>query len=301
MKAVGPPPAGKDTAGELVDDHHLAVLGDHVVLVAVIEGMCPQALLQNVKRLEIGRVVEVTITAEQPTATEQLLRALHAVLGQRHAAILLVEVVVLVFAQPRDDLVDHLVLLARGLSGAADDQWRACLVDQDGVDLIDDRVVQITLHVVVDAELHVVAHVVEAKLVVLAVRDVALVRALLDLVALARNDDAGAQTQEAVELAHPLGVTTREVVVDRDHMNALALEPIQVTGKRGNQRLALAGLHLGDLALVQHDSADQLHVIVAHSKNALASLARHGVRGDHQVIDRSAVVDLLPELGGFAA
>ena len=247
----------------------------------MIEGMRTEALLQDVKRLEVGRVVEVgAVTGEQTTASQQLLRALHAVLGEGHAAVLLVEVVVLILAQPRDDLVDHLVVVTRSFTGPADDQRRARLVDEDGVDLVDDRVVQITLHVVVDAELHVVAHVVEAELVVLAVRDVAVVRALLDLVALAWNDDAGAQPEEPVELAHPLRVATCEVIVDRHDMDPLALETVQVAGERGDQRLALAGFHLGDFALVEHDAADELDVVVPHSKNALACLAGHGIRGD---------------------
>ena len=40
--------------------------------------------------------------------------------------------------------------------------------------------------------------------------------------------DAGAQAEEAVEPAHPLGVARGEVVVDRDDVHALALERVQV-------------------------------------------------------------------------
>ena len=42
-------------------------------------------------------------------------------------------------------------------------------------------------------------------------------------------------------------------------------ERVQVQRQRGHERLALAGLHLGDAALVQHHAADQLHVEVAHA------------------------------------
>ena len=61
------------------------------------------------------------------------------------------------------------VLLARRLGLAADDERRARLVDEDRVDLVDDGVVQRALRVLERAELHVVAQVVEAELVVLAV------------------------------------------------------------------------------------------------------------------------------------
>ena len=58
------------------------------------------------------------------------------------------------------------------LGRSRDDERRARLVDQDGVDLVDDRVVQLALHVVLEPQLHVVAQVVEAELVVRAVGDV---------------------------------------------------------------------------------------------------------------------------------
>jgi hypothetical protein len=61
----------------------------------------------------------------------------------------------------------------------------------------------------------------------------------------------------------------REVVVDRDDVHALAGQRVQVGGQRRDQRLALAGLHLGDLAVVQHHAAEQLHVEVAHAQRAL--------------------------------
>jgi len=62
----------------------------------------------------------------------------------------------------------------------------------------------------------------------------AVVRALLDLVALAWNDDAGAQPEEPVEPAHPLRIASREVVVDGHDVDALAFETVQVAGERGD-------------------------------------------------------------------
>ena len=53
-----------------------------------------------------------------------------------------------------------------------DDQRRPRLVDEDVVDLVDDREVALALHALVEVDDHVVAQVVEAELVVRAVRDV---------------------------------------------------------------------------------------------------------------------------------
>src|SRR5438034_11152816 len=57
--------------------------------------------------------------------------------------------------------------------GTRDDERGTGLVDQDRVDLVDDRVRMPTLHPVVRRDHHVVAQVIEAELVVRAVGDVA--------------------------------------------------------------------------------------------------------------------------------
>ena len=65
-------------------------------------------------------------------------------------------------------------------------------------------------------------------------------------------------------LAHPLGVAFRQVIVDRDHVDAAPGEGIQVNRQGRDQGFPFTGFHLGNLALVQHHAADQLHVEVAH-------------------------------------
>ncbi len=69
----------------------------------------------------------------------------------------------------RLELVEH---VGRVLDGAGDDERRARLVDEDGVDLVDDGVVVPALDAVLEPDRHVVAQVVEAELVVRAVGDV---------------------------------------------------------------------------------------------------------------------------------
>jgi 1-acyl-sn-glycerol-3-phosphate acyltransferase len=83
-------------------------------------------------------------------------------------------------------------------------------------------------------------------------------------------DDADAQTEKMIDLAHPGGIAARQIVVDGHDVHALAGQGVEIGGQRGHQGLALAGAHLGDLAVVQHHAADQLHVEVAHAEHALA-------------------------------
>ena len=153
-----------------------------------------------------------------------------------------------------------------------------------------------------EVELHVVAEVVEAELVVRAVGDVAAVGDLTFLVVQVVLDDADRHAKEPVDAAHPLGVAAREVVVDGDDVDALALERVEIGRQGRDERLAFAGLHLGDLAAVEHDAADELHVEVPHVR------ARGGrPRGRRRTLPAAGRRALRPsaearaELGGLAA
>ncbi len=132
------------------------------------------------------------------------------------------------------------------------------------------------LDLVLDLELHVVAEVVEAELVVGAIGDVGAVGLAALLVVEVVDDDTDGEAEEAVDLAHPLGVTFGEIVVDGDDVDAVTGKCVEVAGESGYEGLAFAGLHLGDLAGVEDDASDQLDVEVTHLDGALAGLADHG-------------------------
>ena len=78
--------------------------------------------------------------------------------------------------EPRHEAGEREVQVGRFLGLAADDQRRPRLVDEDVVDLVDDREAALALDPLVELEDHVVAQVVEPELVVRAVRDVRRVR-----------------------------------------------------------------------------------------------------------------------------
>ncbi len=168
-------------------------------------------------------------------------------------------------------------------------------------DLVDDGVDVAALDHVLQPVLHVVAQIVEAELVVGAVGDVAGVGRLALLVVQAVHDDADGEAEEPVDLAHPFGVAPGQIVVDGDDVHALAGERVEIDRQRRDQGLAFAGLHLGDLALVQDHAADELHVEMALAEGALGGLA-HGGEGRHQeVVELGAVGDLLLEFVGAGA
>ena len=79
-----------------------------------------------------------------------------------------------------------------------------------------------------------------------------------------------------MDLAHPLTVALGQVVVHRDDVDAPAGQGVQIGGQSGYQGLALAGLHLGDPALVQHDAAHQLHPVGPHAQHPVRGLPHGG-------------------------
>ena len=244
---------------------------------------------------------------------EQLGDLVEALLGQRHDAVLFVDRViagVILFAgllafdhfaadQARDDRVGLVILVGGFLAGTADDQRRAGLVDQDRIDLVDDGVVVAALGAIVQAEFHVVAQVVEAELVVGAVGDVAGVGGFALLVVQAVDHQADRQTHELVEAAHPLRVAAGQVVVDRHDMDAGAREAVQIHRQSGGEGLAFAGFHFRNLAAMEYDAANQLHVEMAHFQNSSAGFAHRREGFDEQVVERRSSGQLVAEFLGL--
>src|SRR5262245_41912876 len=154
---------------------------------------------------------------------------------------------------------------------------------------------------VVERHGHVVAQVVEAELRVRPVRHVA----RICLAPLRERHEVLDEAHRAPELLvdglRPLGVTLGEVVVDRDEVDTPACEPVEVERLHGDEGLALARLHLCDVALVEDDAAHQLDVEEADADRAPERLADGGVRVEEEVLERLAVLEPLLELGGLAA
>ena len=150
---------------------------------------------------------------------------------------------------------------------------------------------------------HVVAQVVEAELVVRAVGDVrgvrllardgpevdeSLVRAPVIWVVQVGNvvlDDADRQAEAMEDGTHPLRVALGQVIVHGHDVDAALRHRVQRRGQRGDEGLALAGLHLRDLSLVQRHSAEELDVEVAHAELAPAYLAGSGEDLGQRVVE----------------
>ena len=274
MQALGVAAAFHDAARELVDDLHLAV-NDHIVNVAMEQELRLERLLQVIGQLT-GRVGVDIVDAEHGLDLGE------ARLGGVDGLLRLIHLEVLVELQSGHDAGELVVRIGGARAGAGDDQRRAGLVDEDGVDLVDDGEMMAALHAGVGARDHVVAQVVEAELGVGTVGDIGLVGELLGIGAHAVLDKAHAHAQKLIHLPHPLAIATRQVIVDGDDVHVLPAKGVEVAGERGHERLALARAHLGDLAVVERHAADELDVEVTHAQRSHRRLAHRRERlGQH--------------------
>ena len=311
VQAITPAATRHHPASELIDDHRIAIAHDVV-----------DVLGEHLLGLErIADEVGPGIFRVEQIAHPQLLLGLGiALVGEGHVALLLIDFVV---ALGIDAVFTHFggaleqgshlggapIFLLGPLDLAGDDQGGAGLIDQDRVHLVDHAEVGRALHHLGDVAGHVVAQVVEAQLAVGGIGDVAGVVGPAGSGRHVLLDQAHREAQEAVHLAHPLGVAPGQVVVHGHHVHAPAGEGVEVGRQGGHQGFALAGFHLGDLAVVQHHAADQLHIEVAHAQHPLARLAYYGKGLGQQLIEQGPLLgrlaghllQLLAEFSGEAA
>ena len=315
VQTFAPASACHQAAGEFVNDDDLAVL-HHVMLVAVVQMVGTQRSIQMVHQRDVGRVVERRAFGNQALVGQHALGCLVALLGQEDLVRLLIHREVarldhaltgtrvgltLLAHHQRHHLVHGDVHRRVVFCLATDDERRACLINQDRIDFVNDGVVEPALHPVARLVDHVVTQVVKAVFVVRSVRDVGTVGGLLFLAWHVGQVDAYAQAKEVVEARHPLRVAVGKVVVDRHHVRAVAGKRIEVHGQGRRKRLALAGSHLGNLAKMQRNAADQLHVEVPHLHHALGAFPHYGKGLGQQRIEMLAACNAGLELVCFGA
>ena len=315
VQAIAPATARHEAAGEFVHDHDFAVL-HNVVLIAVIKVVGTQGCVQVVHQSDVGRVVNRSTLGDQAMAGQNTLCRLVPLLGQEDLVRLLINGEVsglddpfararigfpFLAHQQRNHLVHGNVNCRVVFCLTTDDQWRACLVDQDGVHLVHDGVIQPLLHTVTGFVDHVVTQVIEAVFVVGAVGDVSAIRGLLFLARHVGQVDTHRQTQEVIEAAHPLGIAIGKIVIHGDYVHALARQRIEVHRQRSGQGFALTRAHFRNLAMVQCHAPKHLHIEVAHFHDALGTLTHHSKGFGEDRIKRLALGYAILELLGFGA
>ena len=280
MQTVTPLATFHHASGVVVDDDDFIIAHD-VTDIVFVEVMRLQGVVDQMRPLHVARRVEALHAGE-------FFRVAHAQLGEMARVFLFLQLEVQVAFKLSRQFVGHRVLRHVVVGTPGDDQRCAGFVDQDVVDLIDDRVVEPPLNLLVLERLHVVAQVVEAELVVRSVSDVAAVGDLffvLTGVGLNRTDG---QAETHVQRSHPFHVALGQVVVDRDDMHRTG-HRIQERRERRHQCLAFPGDHLGDHPLMQDVAAHHLHVVVAHLEIAFARFTHGGESIGNEILQRLSI------------
>ena len=83
-------------------------------------------------------------------------------------------------------------------------------------------------------------------------------------------------------------------------MDALADQGVKVDRQGCHQRLALTGFHLGDLALVQNDAAEQLYIKMALTKSAFSGFTNRRESLLKKIVERLAAGEAFLQPAGAA-
>ena len=197
---------------------------------------------------------------------EIALAELYTFVSKRNLIVFLLHLVVSLFIESLYEGVGISVHNAGIYAASRNDKRSSGFIDEDGVDLVDDGVVEFSLCEILLVGNHVVAQIVETELVVCSVSDICHVLIVSGLSFYGMDNASDLEPEEGVELAHPLSVTLCQVVIDCYNMHAPAFESVEVCRQGSYQSLTFTSLHLGDAALMENYASDELHSEVLHSQ-----------------------------------
>ena len=167
VQSIRPAPARHQPAGEFINDNHFAILDD-VVDIAFKNRVRFERLLHVVQRIDLTRIVEIM-------HAEQTLDFRYSTLRQRHRAAFLIDRVISLGVdgravllrrialdhraplQFRNDAVDIVILIGGLLRRPGNDQRGSRFIDEDIVNFVHHRIVELPLDIFLQRELHVVA------------------------------------------------------------------------------------------------------------------------------------------------
>ena len=218
LQPVRPAAVGGDASLELVHHFDLAVL-HHVIHVAPQQFLGVDGMVQSNQEREIFRVIKVA-------AAQRRLGSSGAMRGQVDVAGVFVgRVVGARLKLPREHGHAMRQVLGGG-GGARDHQGNARFVDQDGIGFVDQREVEVALDQIGRIVTQMVAQQIEADFVGGGVGDVGVVGAPPVIKGHVLGHVRHRKPQQPVHSAHPFRIAPGQVIIHRQHMDALAGEGI---------------------------------------------------------------------------
>ena len=126
----------------------------------------------------VGRIIKTTAFPQNAVFDQYVFDRLHSVFCQMDLLAFFVDrIVALTFffglaGEFRNNLIERCIKLAVTVSRPGNNQWRSSFIDQDGIDLINNREIQTSLDPLLGQVRHVVTQVVKAEFIVSAVGDI---------------------------------------------------------------------------------------------------------------------------------
>ncbi len=278
LKAVGPVPVLDDPAGEFVDQLDFALAHD-VIHVAGQQNLGVESLVKLTHEKHILRQIR---------ATQGFLGPVEPRVRQISVPSVLVRVVIHPGLEGTHRF-RYLVWIGHDFVRAARNHQRdARLVDENGIRLIHQGEMKGSVDEIPFVLAKVVAQKVEARLFCRAVGDVATIGVLPVSWGHSLLDEADAQTQEFIDGPHPLRIPAGQIIVECQHMDPVAGPRVETDGGDGRERLALAGLHLDQFALMQSYAGQHLDVERMHAEYAPGDFAHQAEGLDEQLVRRDA-------------
>ena len=168
--------------------------------------------------------------------------------------------------------IANLIQLGGFTTLTGNDQRCTCLINQNGVNLVDDTVVKVTLYQLLLVDNHVITKIVKSKFVISNVSNITVICLAAFFRLHVVQNYAYSQPKESVNLSHLVGITFRQVIIDCDNVNTFAFQGIQIGWQCSYKGLTFTSFHLGNTALMKYDSTDKLYFEMLHSKYSLGCL-----------------------------
>ena len=185
MKTVRITASRHDTSGKFINDQHLIIF-DHIIMISVHQVMSPESqnnIMLDFQILRIGQIINM----------EELFDLLHAIFSQRYIFLFFIDNIISGFDNLFTHNGRHLRHLTAGLAPfhltckditgpvklcrlsalAGNDQRCSGLVDQDRVNLIDNRIVKSPLNQLFFINNHVVSQVIKSQLIIRRIGNIA--------------------------------------------------------------------------------------------------------------------------------
>ena len=265
MKSVGIAAAIHETTGKFINNDHFTVF-NYIVLIPLHHGLSTEGLNEKMVQLQIFRIIQIF-------HMKHFFHLCNPGFCRSHGFLFFIDGVVFIFFQMRHQLGHDIVIICRFLTGAGNNQRCTSFIDKNRVYFIDQAVMKGALHHLVQGGNHVIAKVVKAEFIIRSVGNIGIISNLSLLEIQVMDNEAYGKAEEFIDLSHPFAVALCQVIIDRNDVNAFPFQGIQVNRSGSYQGFTFTGTHFSNITAVENNTANQLHIEMAHAQYATGRFA----------------------------